>query len=220
MFHIKKQTKDFMNLIENLNWRYAAKKMNGQAIPEEKLKAILDAIQLSPSSSGLQPYTVFVISDKELLKKIQPIALGQSQVVDCSHLLVFASWDAYTLEKIENEFNYTLTERGLPLNTMDDYKSNLWGMYSQLSEEKHATHAAKQAYIALGIAMLAAAEQKVDATPMEGFDPIALDELLNLKEKGLKSAAILPLGYRDTANDWLVNMKKVRRPQNELFINL
>ncbi|APZ47379.1 NAD(P)H-dependent oxidoreductase [Polaribacter reichenbachii] len=209
-----------MNLIENLNWRYATKKMNGQTVSEEKLETILDAIQLSPSSSGLQPFNVFVISDKELLAKIQPIAMGQSQITKCSHLLVFAAWENYTLEKLEKVFNYTLSERGLPLNTMDDYKNNLWGMYSQLPEDWHAHHAAKQAYIALGIGLTAAAEQKVDATPMEGFDPNALDELLNLKEKGLKSSALLALGYRDSENDWLANMKKVRKPKNELFIKL
>lgn len=209
-----------MNTLENLKWRYATKKMNGNAISEEKLETILEAVRLSPSSSGLQPYTVFVISDKELLSKIQPIAMNQSQIVDCSHLLVFAGWENYTLEKIEIVFNYTLSERGLPLDTMDDYKKGMWGMYSQLPEEWHTHHAAKQAYIALGVAMVAAAEQKVDATPMEGFDPNALDELLGLKAKGLKSASLLALGYRDAEKDWLVNMKKVRRPKEELFVKL
>ena len=166
----------------------------------------------------LKTFRTGLISDKEILKKIQPIAMGQGQIVDCSHLLVFASWDKYTLEKIENMFDYTLSERNLPSNTMDDYKKNLWGMFSQKTDDWHAHHSAKQTYIALGIAMVAAAEQKIDTTPMEGFDPKALDELLNLKEKGLKSTALLPLGYRDAENDWLSGMKKVRRPKNELFI--
>ena len=209
-----------MNLIESLNWRYATKKMNGTVVPAEKLDIILEAIQLAPTSSGLQPFQVLVISDEDLLAKIRPIAMGQSQITDCSHLLVFAAWENYTLEKMEKVFHYTLAERGLPLNTMDDYKNNLWGMYSQLPEEWHAQHAAKQAYIALGFGLVAAATEKVDATPMEGFDPQALDELLNLKEKGLRSAALLALGYRDTGHDWLVHMKKVRKPKSELFINL
>lgn len=209
-----------MNLIENLNWRYATKRMNGETIPVEKLETILDAIQLAPTSSGLQPFNVFVISDKEVLAKIQPVSMGQSQITECSHLLVFAAWENYTLEKLEKVFNYTLTERGLPLHTMDDYKNNLWGMYSQLPEDWHAHHAAKQAYIALGFGLVAAAELKIDATPMEGFDPAALDEVLNLKEKGLKSSALLALGYRDSENDWLANMKKVRKPKDELFIRI
>ncbi|KRD58769.1 NAD(P)H-dependent oxidoreductase [Flavobacterium sp. Root935] len=209
-----------MTLIENLNWRYATKKMNGETVPDEKIEAILDAIQLAPTSSGLQPFNVFIISDKQLLAKIQPIAMGQSQITNCSHLFVFANWENYTLEKIGHVFNYTLSERGLPLECMDNYKNGLWGRYSKLPEDWHANHAAKQVYIVLGVALIAAAEQKIDATPMEGFDASALDELLNLKDKGLKSASLLALGYRDSENDWLVNMKKVRKPKSELFIKL
>ena len=206
-----------MSLIENLKWRYATKKMNGNVVPQEKVDYILEATRLSASSSGLQPYEIFVITNKELLEKIKVLAWNQSQITDCSHLLVFAAWDGYSLERIEKVFNRTLAERGLPADTMDDYKKTLWGMYEPLSKEWHANHAARQAYIALGTALAAAAEQKVDATPMEGFTGEELDKLLELKEKGLKSAVLLPLGYRDEANDWLVNMKKVRTPK-EIFI--
>jgi len=209
-----------MKLIDSLNWRYATKKMNGQKVPQEKLDYILEAIRLSPSSSGLQPYEIIVISNQEVLEKIKPIAWNQSQITDCSHLLVFAAWDSYSLEKISKVFDRTVAERGLPADTMDDYKGRLWGMYGQLPVEWHANHAARQAYIALGIAMAAAAEQQVDATPIEGFTPEELDNLLGLKEKGLKSAVILPLGYRDAANDWLVNMKKVRTPKEEFVLEI
>jgi nitroreductase len=209
-----------MSIIENLNWRYAAKKMNGNTVPQGKLDTILESIRLSPSSSGLQPFRVLVIENKELQEHIKPIAMGQSQITDASHLLVFASWDSYTEEKIKNVFAATLKERGLPPETMDEYRTNLWGMYAQLPVESHQSHAAKQAYIAMGIGMVAAAEEKVDATPMEGFDPTALDVLLELADKGLKSQAILALGYRDEVNDWLVNMKKYRTPANEFFIKL
>jgi len=206
-----------MKLIDALNWRYATKKMNGQTVPQEKLDYILDATRLSPSSSGLQPYEIFVISNPELLEKIQPIAFNQSQITECSHLLVFAAWDGYSLDRITKVFDRTVAERGIPADAMDAYKERLWGMYEPLPVEWHANHAARQAYIALGIAMAAAAEQQVDATPIEGFSPEELDKLLELKEKGLKSAVILPLGYRDSANDWLVNLKKVRTPK-ETFI--
>lgn len=206
-----------MSLIEDLKWRYATKKMNGKAVPQEKVDYILEAVRLSASSSGLQPYEIYVITNTELLEKIKVLAWNQGQITDCSHLLVFAAWDGYSLERIEKVFNRTLAERGLPADTMDDYKKTLWGMYEPLSKEWHANHAARQAYIALGTALAAAAEQKVDATPMEGFTPEEVDKLLGLKEKGLKSAVLLPLGYRDEANDWLVNMKKVRTPK-EIFI--
>ncbi|GET28455.1 NAD(P)H-dependent oxidoreductase [Prolixibacter sp. SD074] len=209
-----------MNLIDNLKWRYATKKMNGKAVPEEKLQYILEAAQLAPSSSGLQPYSILVVSNKELKEKMKPVAGDQSQLTDASHVLVFAAWENYTEEKIKEVFNHTIKERGLPETTMDAYRERLWGMYSQMPEEWHFHHAAKQAYIAFGLAIAAAAEQKVDATPMEGFDAAAMDELLNLKEKGLRSVTILPLGYRDEDNDWLVNMKKVRTPKGRLFIEL
>ncbi|MBD8488946.1 NAD(P)H-dependent oxidoreductase [Echinicola sp. CAU 1574] len=207
-----------MSLIENLEWRYATKKMNGKAVPQEKVDYILEAARLAPSSSGLQPYRVLVITDPEIKEKIKPIAWDQSQIIDASHILVFASWDKYTEDKILEVFHKTLEERGLPMDTMDAYKERLWGMYSQLPEEWHANHAAKQAYIAFGMAIAAAAEQKVDATPMEGFDNAALDKLLGLEEHGLKSAVILPLGYRDESEDWNLNLKKVRTAKEEFLL--
>jgi nitroreductase len=103
---------------------------------------------------------------------------------------------------------------------MDEYKQRLWGMYEPLGQEWHANHAAKQAYISFGVAIAAAAEQQVDATPMEGFIPAEVDSLLGLNELGLKSVLVLPLGYRDHENDWLVNMKKVRTPQEDFITEI
>ncbi len=210
-----------MDLIENLNWRYATKKFDSEKkVSSDKLNYILEAARLAPSSSGLQPFKIIVVTDQAIKDQMKDISMGQSQVVDASHVLVFASWDHYSLERIESVFNYTLKERGLPLDTMDDYKKNLWGMYEPLGTDWHAQHAAKQAYISFGIAMVAAAEQKVDAVPMEGFIPEKMDELLGLKAHGLKSAFLMPIGYRDEANDWLVNMKKVRTPKNDFIIEM
>lgn len=206
-----------MTIIENLNWRYATKKMNGTTVPQEKVDLILEAARLAPSSSGLQPFEIIVISNKELLEKIKGVANGQTQITDCSHLLVFAAWDTYTEERINEVFKRTNAERGLPDSTTDAYRNMLNSIYPTRSAEENYQHSAKQAYISLGIAMAAAAELKVDATPMEGFNYNGLDELLELKSKGLRAAVILPLGYRDEANDWLVNLKKVRTPK-ERFI--
>ncbi len=156
----------------------------------------------------------------EELEKIKPIAFDQAQITDGSHLLVWAAWDGYSHNSISEVFEKTTIERGIPISTMDDYKARLWGMYEPLGNEWHATHAAKQAYISFGLAIAAAAEQKVDATPMEGFDMNALDELLELREKGLKSVVILPLGYREKGGDWLVNLKKYRTPKDEFIIEI
>lgn len=206
-----------MSLHENLNWRYATKKMNGKKVPAEKVEYILEAARLAPTSSGLQPFQIIVISNQELKEKMKPIAFNQSQITDSSHVLVFAAWDKYTPEKINKTFSNITSERGMEEGAMDDYKNSLISSLGSKSSNDNFNHAAKQAYIALGIALAAAAEQKVDSTPMEGFDPEKMDELLGLKEKGLRSVALLALGYRDAENDWLVNLKKVRR-QKDLLI--
>lgn len=209
-----------MALIDALKWRYATKKMNGQAVPQEKVDYILEAAKLAPSSSGLQPYKIFVITNKDLKDKIRAVSFDQSQVTDASHVLVWAAWDGYSLDRISAVFDRTIAERGIPANAMDEYKQRLWGMYEPLGQEWHAHHAAKQAYISFGVAIAAAAEQEVDATPMEGFIPAEVDKLLGLSELGLKSVLVLPLGYRDHENDWLVNMKKVRTPQEDFITEI
>lgn len=208
-----------MKLIEALNWRYATKKMNGKSVPQNKIDSILNAAHLAPTSSGLQPFEIIVIKDAEIKAKILPIAMNQSQITDSSHLLVFAAWDNYTTERINNVFKRTVEERGLPADAMDGYKNMLISSYTKKAAEQNFEHAARQAYIGFGMAIAAAAELEVDATPMEGFNAAELDELLELKEKGLRSVTLLPLGYHDEQIDWLVSMKKVRTPVSE-FITL
>jgi nitroreductase / dihydropteridine reductase len=209
-----------MSLIEDLQWRYATKKMNGQIVPQEKVDYILEAARLAPTSSGLQPFEILVITNKELLEKILPLAHGQRQIVDASHVLVFAAWDNYTEERINEAFTRNNEERGLPSSATDDYRNMLLKIYLAKPAEENFTHAAKQVYIGFTAAIIAAAEQKVDATPMEGFNPAALDELLNLKEKGLRSVLLLPIGYREAEKDWLVNMKKIRVSKDRFITEL
>ena len=209
-----------MILLDSLKWRYATKKMNGQAVPQEKVDNIIEAAYLAPTSAGLQPFRVIQITNRELLKKIQPIANGQAQITDGSHLLVFAAWDNYTTERIEYQLAHTAEERNIPVEALNDFREKLVGMLVPRPQEQNFEHAARQAYIGFGMAIAAAAEAKVDATPMEGFDANALDELLGLKEQGLRSVTILPLGYRDEANDWLVNQKKVRSPKGQFVISM
>ena len=209
-----------MSLIEDLQWRYATKKMNWQVVPQEKVDYILEAARLAPTSSGLQPFEILVITNKELLEKVLPLAHGQRQIVEASHVLVFAAWDNYTEERINEAFTRNNEERGLPSSATDAYKNMLLKMYLAKPAEENFTHAAKQVYIGFTAAIIAAAEQKVDATPMEGFNPAALDELLNLKEKGLRSVLLLPIGYREAEKDWLVNMKKIRVSKDRFITEL
>lgn len=207
-----------MDLIQSLEWRYASKRMNGQKVPDEKIKRILEAIRLAPSSMGLQPYTVLLIEDEALKKKIQSVAFNQPQIGESSHLLVFAAWNDVTPKQIEEFIQHTATVRSVPPESLSDFKNTLLNMAENRSQEENFDWTARQAYIAFGVGLVAAASEKVDATPMEGFNNEALDELLNLGEKGLKSVTLMPLGYRDTENDWLANLPKVRREKDKLFI--
>ena len=209
-----------MELIEKLNWRYAAKAMNGEKVSQDKIDQIIEAISLSPTSSGLQPFEILVITNQEIKEKIRPVSWNQSMVTDCSHLFVFAAWDTYTEERINHMFDLTNEVRGFKNEGWENYRQQLLSIYPQRDAEENFQHAARQAYIAFTNAINAAAFLGLDATPMEGFDPNAVDEILGLREKGLRSCVMLPVGYRDADNDWLVNLKKVRKPKTELITEI
>jgi nitroreductase len=207
-----------MTLIEKLQWRYATKKMDTtKIVSSEKVDHILEAVRLTASSSGLQPYEVFVITNKDIRQKIREVANNQSQITDCSHLLVFAAWDNYTAERINAAFDMTETIRNFKSESGTAYRLMLLNTYPARDAEVNFTHAAKQAYIGLGTALIAAADQQVDCTPMEGFNPLAVDEVLDLHAKGLRSVVMLPLGYRKADEDWLMSLKKVRRSKEQFI---
>jgi nitroreductase len=205
-------------LLQDLQWRYATKKMDpSKAVSTEKVDFILEAIRLSASSSGLQPYDVIVVTNPEIRAQIVPHAWNQQQITDGSHLLVFAAWDNYTAERINTMFDLVNEKRGFKNEGWENYRQMLLNTYPSRDPEANFQHAARQAYIGLGSALIAAADMKVDSTPMEGFSPDKVDEILGLKERGLKSVVLLPLGYRADEGDWLVNLEKVRRP-TESFV--
>jgi nitroreductase/dihydropteridine reductase len=186
-----------------------------KSVPQDKVDAIVEAIRMAPTSSGTQPFELFVVSNPEIRSKITEAAGGQAQITDGSHLLVFAAWDNYTAERIDNVVDLNVAARGdLPM--LHAYYDNLKSNYLPREAEVNYAHAARQAYIALGIALVAAAEQEVDSTPMEGFNPDAVDAILGLKERGLRSVVLLPLGFRDEANDWLLPMGKVRKSRDTI----
>ncbi|MBM1107159.1 NAD(P)H-dependent oxidoreductase [Aurantibacter crassamenti] len=205
-----------MELLDKLNWRYAAKAMNGEKVSDDKIERILEAARLAPTSSGLQPFEIIVVKNQDVKEKIKPVAWNQSVITDCSHLLVFAAWDTYTEDRINYMFDLTNEIRGFKNEGWENYRQMLLGSYPQKGEEENFNHAAKQAYIAFSQAITAAAFEGVDATPLEGFEPAAVDEILGLREKGLRSAVLLPLGYRKEDEDWLVNLVKVRKPMKDL----
>ena len=206
-----------MELINKLKWRYATKAMNRQVVPQAKIDNILEAISLAPTSSGLQPFEVYVITNQEVKDKIKSIAYHQSVVSDCSHLLVFAAWDNYTEDRINKMFDLVNEVRGVKNEGWENYRQMILKSYPPRDSEVNFNHAVKQAYIAFAQAIVAAAFEEVDTTPMEGFNGSGVDEILGLRAKGLRSCVLLPLGYRDPENDWLVNLKKVRKRREDLI---
>ncbi len=210
-----------MSLIDTLNWRYACKNMDPEKpVDEEKLSRIIEAIRLTATSSGLQQYELIVISNKEIQARLQAIAWNQGQVTAASHVIVFAAWDNYTADRINMMFDLTNEVRGFKNDGWEAYRQMLLANYPNRDAETNYQHAARQAYIGVGTALIAAAMEGVDCTPMEGFDPAAADEILGLRERGLRSVVLLPLGYRKEEGDWLVNLKKVRRPTEQFVTRI
>lgn len=208
-----------MSLIENLNWRHAVKAYDPtKKVSTEDLNTILEAARLAPTSSGLQPFRIIVVESQELKEKMVAGALNPEVMRDSSHVLVFAAWDSYSNEKIDKVYDYHTDVRDLPRGRFGSYTDKIKEMYGAQTPEEHFAHTARQTYIALGFALAQAAELKIDSTPAEGFSNAVVDEVLGLKELGLKSVSLLYLGYRDEANDWLSSMKKVRVPMDEFII--
>lgn len=202
-----------MELLDKLQWRYATKKMDpSRAVPREKVDRIIEAARLAPTSSGLQPYEILLVTNPEIRKEITAVAWNQQQVVDGSHVLVFAAWDDYTADRINQMFDYTNEVRGFKNEGWEAYRQQLLASYPQRGADINFSHTARQAFIGLGASIIAAAFEEVDCVPMEGFDPAAVDTILKLRERGLRSVAMLPLGYRQEDGDWLVKLPKVRRP--------
>lgn len=207
-----------MKLLDALQWRYAVKKMNGAKVPAEKLETIIEATRLAPSGFGLTPYSIIVVEDEETRKKLQPAFYNQSQVVDGSVVIVFAAWNNVSEKEIADYMQEIADQRGVSIDSLKDFSDAVNGSFKNKTPEQARVWADKQAYLALGFSLVAAAAEEIDATPMEGFAPDAVDEILGLKALGLHSTVALTLGFRDAANDYLVNAKKVRRTTDKLVI--
>lgn len=203
-----------MELVEVLNWRYATKKFSDKKVSEEKVAQIIDAINLSATSFGLQPYRVLVVENAELRKQLGADSFN-AQIIEASHLLVFAAFDSVKEDAIDSYIDLIAQVRAMPAEQLAGFKGMLAPALLSKTDEEIFNWSAKQAYIGLGTGLIAAANLHVDTTPMEGFDATKFDAVLGLKEKGLKSVVLLALGYRDAENDYLANLKKVRLPKDE-----
>lgn len=207
-----------MNLLDALKWRYAVKRMNGAKIPAQTLDTILEATRLAPSSFGLTPYSILVIEDEETRKKLQPHFYNQPQIGESSAVVIFAAHTTINEASVDAYMQEIAEQRGVPVDALKDFAGYVKGAIAHQTPEQLQIWAAKQTYIALGFALVAAASEQVDGTPMEGFDPAAVDAELGLAAQGLHATVALTLGYRDAANDYLSGALKVRRASDKLII--
>ncbi|WP_290790615.1 nitroreductase family protein [Flavihumibacter sp. UBA7668] len=201
-----------MSYLDHLNWRYATKRYNGAPVPEAPLQNILEAVRLAPSSLGLQPFDVFLLEDKTIREKLAPAAHNQPQITESGALLVFAAWNTISQQQVDAYINNIASTRNIDISTLDNFKSAILNSIKAKTPEQQFQWNARQAYIALGFATAAAALEKIDSTPMEGFNPAAVDNVLGLTDKGMSAVLILALGFRDEEKDPLAHAKKVRRP--------
>jgi nitroreductase / dihydropteridine reductase len=209
-----------MSFLSNLNWRYATKKYDAaRKLSPEALNQILDAVHQAPSSNGFQPYDVLVVSNPELREKLKAAAFNQPQITEAATILVFTAWDNITETNLGKVFDNMAAIRG-PSESLTERRTSSLANFASKPADENFHYAAQQAFIGLGFALAAAAELKIDSTPMGGFNPTAFDEILDLKKQGLRSVAVMALGHRDADNDWLVNLKKVRRPKQDMMKTL
>ena len=206
---------------DRLKWRYATKRYDtNRKVPQDKIDNIIEAVRMAATSSGLQPFELFVVTDPGIRASIRAAAWDQVQITDCSHLLVFAAWDDITPERINMMFDLTNEVRGFRNEGWENYRQQLLGIAAERGTAANYEAAARQAYIGLGTALIAAAFEEVDSTPMEGFEPEVVDNILNLRAKHLRSVVLLPLGFRHSEGDWLVDLKKVRRNRDDFVTEI
>jgi len=205
-----------MTLIDKLTWRYATKRMNGTKVPQEKIDRILEAIRLSPTSAGLQPFKVIVVEDPALREQIFNEACQQPQIKEASHILVFAANKKINAKQVDDYMNLIAKTRGIPVDSLDGFRAG-FDIIIAGDAAQNFIWSARQAYIAFGVGIVAATFEDVDATPMEGFSTEALDKILGLADQNLSSTTILTLGYRDEKTDSMVHVAKVRKSKSALF---
>ncbi len=208
------------HFIKNQNWRYSTKKFDAtKKISKEDLDNIKEAIRLSSSSYGLQPYKVLIIENPDLREKLKSAAWGQSQITEASQLIVFANEINIGDAEIDSYIKNISQARAIPIENLSGYGDFMKSKITTLAQDLKSVWTSKQTYLALGNLLNAAAELKIDVTPMEGFDATAFNEILGLSEMGLNASVIATIGYRHDDDD-TQHHKKVRKSNEELFINL
>ena len=206
--------------LEALNWRYATKKFDpARTLSAQQLEELLEAVRLSPSSYGLQPYKILVVSDPELRLRLRPAAWNQSQVTQASHLLVFAHRTDFGPELIDSYLEEVSQTRGASLESLQPYADFMKSKLLGLPAREKADWSARQAYIALGTLLSAAAQAEIDTCAIEGFDPVQVNQILGLDSQHLSAGVMAAVGFR-SEEDATQYHKKVRRSHDALFLHL
>ncbi|MCB4808967.1 NAD(P)H-dependent oxidoreductase [Tamlana sp. 62-3] len=209
-----------MDILKQLNWRYATKKFDTtKTISPEQLDILKQAFNLTATSYGLQTISMVVVENKKLREQLVKSAFNQKQVVEASHLLVICIQEKITAQDVINYYENIKQVRNTPDHILKPYQDGLVATIEKMTEAERQQWSKNQAYIALGNLMTVCASIQVDACPMEGFLPEVYDSVLGLSQRGLKSVLLLPVGIRDQ-DDLFASLKKVRKPINETVIEI
>lgn len=210
-------TRTMKNMIEALNWRYATKKYDPtKKLSAEQIDMLLEAVRLAPTSFGLQSFHVFVVTNDEVRAKLAAAGYGQQPIAGASHFIVFAAKTNLSATDVDELISLTSTTRNVPVESLVTYHQMVSGAVAGKTPEQNTVWAAKQAYIALGVLLTAAALNEIDATPMEGFDPKGINEVLGLDKMNLTAVVCAALGFR-AADDTAAGYAKVRLPKEKLI---
>ncbi|MBU3822947.1 NAD(P)H-dependent oxidoreductase [Flavobacteriaceae bacterium XHP0103] len=209
-----------MDVIKHLEWRYATKKFDKtNKLSASKLMVLKEAFNLTATSFGLQTINMLVVESADLRKLLLPHTYNQPQIVDASHLLVICIKETIEDDDVNDYFDNIKDVRNTSETILNPYRQNLIKTMKKMTQKEQQQWSLNQAYIALGNLMTVCAIEQIDSCPMEGFVPEKYDEVLNLKEKGLKSVLLLPVGYR-AKDDMFADFKKVRKKVKETVFEL
>jgi nitroreductase len=205
-------------LLEQLNWRYAVQKFDSKKkISEQDWNTLAEVLRLAPSSYGLQPWKFILVKNQEVRKKLTALSWNQAQIEDCSHLVVFTTLKKVSEDHIKSFVEHTEKERGMPQGKLKKFHDVMTADLVKGSRSQIAQHwTQRQAYIAMGSLMTAAALLSIDTCPMEGINAESYDEALKMKNSDHATVAVVALGYR-SADDATQNLKKVRFPLDHVI---
>lgn len=213
-------TTKIMNTIESLQWRYAVKKFDTEkTLSATQIHTLKEAFNLTPTSYGLQPLKLIVIQNKAIQEELVLHSMNQPQVLEASHLMVICIPKTYETKEIESYFNLVKKVRQTPDEILNPFKEFLTAQIAQKTQEELALWNKNQAYIALGNLLTVCALEKIDACPMEGFNPEKYDEILKLKAQNLTSVLVLPVGFR-AKDDYMKDLKKVRKNLEDIVVEI